>query len=456
LLAINICNEIYSLIVIPIKTIENNIVGINEYSIANHIISNVLIGKNEQLIDVFYTSNMYTYYFDEQNCLGNNYYDNNLSSYNLSLKNYIIIDDDEKAIQVNESIYFFKDLNLTQRIEINDFPILVRIDEINSQKLCLLIGLLFRVSGPLKILNFIEELKKQNAIESYTWTIQYTSEKEGLFIIGEEPHIYDPEKYNETHLRTINPTIIENSYNWNIKFNKIYSGNNLISENNFCMISHEIKYIMGTKEYNESIVDNFFKEYINNNICNYHHDSFSQSYYYCDKKLFSKNDINKFPILLFFNIYLEEKFIFKGEELFFEGKDFYFFKIYFNEFSQRSWLIGKLFLEKYQLIFNHDKKLIGYYRVNLTNDNEEKIKNSPNQEIYNNNNINKILYIIFGILLLIIIGVLILLINVFFKPLCCNKQRKKLVNELVDEEEFPDKENENEKRNKDQLIDINF
>jgi hypothetical protein len=30
------------------------------------------------------------------------------------------------------------------------------------------------------------------------------------------------------------------------------------------------------------------------------------------------------------------------------------------------------------------------------------------------------------------------------------------VNELVDEEDFPDKENENEKRNKDQLIDINF
>ena len=385
LLTINICNEIYSLIVLPIKTIENNSRGINVYSVANHIISNVLIGKNEQLLDVFYTSNLYAYYFDEENCLGNNYYANNLSSYNLSLKNYVMIDDDEKAIQINESIYFFKDLNLTQRIEINDFPILIRINDINSQKLCLLIGLLFRVSGPIKILNFIEELKKQNAIESYTWTIKYTSETEGLLIIGEEPHIYDPEKYNETHLRTINPTIIENSYNWNIKFNKIYSGNNLIGENDFCMISHGIKYIMGTKEYNKSIVDNFFNEYINKNICNYHRDSFSQSYYYCDKKLFSKNDINKFPILLFLNVLLEEKFIFKGEELFFEGKDFYFFKIYFNEFSQGSWLIGKLFLKKYQLIFNHDKKLIGYYRINLTIDNEEENKKSQIQEMSNNN-----------------------------------------------------------------------
>ena len=49
LLTINICNEIYSLIVLPIKTIENNSRGINVYSVANHIISNVLIGKNEQL-----------------------------------------------------------------------------------------------------------------------------------------------------------------------------------------------------------------------------------------------------------------------------------------------------------------------------------------------------------------------------------------------------------------------
>lgn len=451
-------NNISSLIVLPFKTIENN--GENPtFNISNNIYSDILVGNTGQLLDVFFTSNIYTYYLDEESCKGNNFYSKNLSSYNLSLENYVLLDEDEKAIQINETIYLYKDLNLTQKIKIEDFPILVRINHLSSEKLCLLIGLLFRMSGPMKIINFIEQLKKKNLIESYTWTIKYTTEKEGLLIIGEEPHIYDPQNYNESHLRTVNPMITEYSYSWNIDFNKIYSGNNIISENIFCILSQGNNYIMGNKEYNKSIVENFFNEYLNKKICFYYHNSYLQSYYYCDKKLFNKNDMIKLPILSFLNINLEERFTFGGEELFFEGKDYYYFKIYFNDFSQNSWVIGKLFLKKYQFIFNHDKKLIEYYKINITNQNEEeeedKKGNSPYSPKNNNNNINVYIYIISGIILIIIIG-FILLIKLYLKPLCCNKHRKKLVNELVDEEEYPNNQNESEKRNKDQLLDMNF
>lgn len=448
--------DIYSLIVIPFKTIKTNNTN-NPFNIKNSIYSDILIGNSEQLLDVFFTSNMYTYYLEEESCIGDNFYNNNLSLINISSKDYIILDEDEKAIQINETLYLYKDLNLKQKIKIDNFPILVKINQINSEKLCLLLGLLYRVSGPLKIINFFEQLKKFKLIESYTWTMKYTNENEGLFIIGNEPDIYDPKNYDASKLKLTKPNIIENSYSWTIFFNKIYSGKNLISENNFCIISLGNNYIMGNKEYNKSIYSEFFEEYINKNICYFHHDSYSQNYYYCNKKIFTKKDISKFPPLSLINVELEEKFIFNGEELFYEEKEFYYFKIYFNDFSPVGWLIGKIFLKKYQFIFNYDKKIIGYYSNKTINNNElgDEESNSHLSPFKNNNSNNKIYIIIITvILLLIIITIIFILIKFYFNHLCCTKQRKKLVNELLDEDNTINGENVN--IDKDMLVDMKF
>lgn len=445
----------FSLIVLPFKTISNNNESNSSFNIHNYIYSNILIGDLNQSMDVFYSSNDHSYFLDEESCKGENYYFNNYSSYNITPQNYIDIegdeDEDSKAIKINETIYLYTNLNLSKIIEIKNFPLLIRKSQIITPKLCLLIGLLFRTQGTLKIINFIEQLKHFNLIDNLAWTMKYISENEGLLIIGSEPHIYDPLNYNESHLRTSKPRIIEYSNNWNINVNKIFSGNNLISINIFCIISQENKYIMGNKEYNNSIVNEFFGEYLNKNICFYHHDSFNQNYYYCNKNLFSKKDINKFPELCLLIIDLEENFVFSGEELFYEEKDFYYFKIYFNDFSQGSWLIGKMFLKKYQLIFNHDKKIIGYYKIKDDESNEEEKKKTSLSKTKNVNNMIFILVILL-IILLIIIG--ILLTKLYFSQLCSNKHRKKLVNELEDEDYSSS--NEKGKDNNDMLLDMNF
>lgn len=449
---------VFSLIVLPIKTIENNKEE-NPFIISNNIVSNIFIGDPEQLIDFFYTTGTSNFLFDDEHCLGNNFYKKNLSSINITKMEEILIDEEEKAILLNETLYFYKDLNLKQKVTIKNFPILIKKAQIHSQKLCLLAGLLFKTHGPYKIYNLIEQLKKKSVIESYYWTIKYTSEEEGLFIIGNEPHKYDPKNYNESHWRTINPTIIDNAYGWTINFDKVYNGDILVSgKKSFCLISQGNKYIMGDHNYNKSIAENFFNTYINKRICFYFHNAYAQSYYYCDKKSFSKNDIKKFPLLTFINVDFEEKFTFSGEELFFEGKDYYYFKIYFNDFSP-NWLIGKIFLKKYQFVFNHDQKLIGYYKINNTNGEEDSGGSSffPNIK-------NKYLYFIIGGAALIVIAIVtILLIKFYFKPSCCGgKHRKKLVNELVDEDDFPNNNDDNtnetnsEKKNKDQLLDMNF
>jgi len=453
----NIFKGAASLVVLPFKTIENNDTN-TPFNFNNPIYSDILIRNSEQNLDVFFTSNMHSYYLDEDSCKGYNFYNNNISP-NISDKDFIYLEEDEKAIQINETLFLYKDLEMKKKIKIENFPIFIKISQINSEKLCLLIGLLFRISGPLKRISFFEELKKLKLIDSYSWTVKYTSENEGLLIIGEEPHIYDPNNYNKGHMRTLNPSILENAYSWTINFHKIYSGKNLISEQNFCIISHGNNYIMGNKEYNKSVVNEFFGKYLKSEICHYHNDRLFQSYYYCDKTKFSQEDIRSFPSLSFINVDLEEKFEFEGEELFYEKNGKYYFKVYFNDFSQGSWLIGKLFLKKYQFIFDYDKKVISYYKTSDKNydgfegegiDNKQK---SQDDNINNNNNYLMYIIILISIFFMIII---ILLIKFYFINLCSNKHRKKLVNELVDEDNAEYHEIENKNKNKDILVDMSF
>jgi hypothetical protein len=103
----NIFKGAASLIVLPFKTIENNDTK-TPFNFNNPIYSDVLIGNSEQILDVFFTSNIHSYYLDEDSCKGYNFYNNNISS-NFSTKDFIYLEEDEKAIQINETLYLYKD-----------------------------------------------------------------------------------------------------------------------------------------------------------------------------------------------------------------------------------------------------------------------------------------------------------------------------------------------------------
>ena len=70
-------------------------------------------------------------------------------------------------------------------------------------------------------------------------------------------------------------------------------------------------------------------------------------------------DINNLPVLKIMNIPLNYSFCFSGNDLFLNDNDKYIFQIYVSNISY--WYLGRLFLYKYQLIFNEDNKLIGFY-----------------------------------------------------------------------------------------------
>ena len=127
-------------------------------------------------------------------------------------------------------------------------------------------------------------------------------------------------------------------------------------------------------------------------------------YFYCNKK----TNIKLLPNIYFYHRELNFTFILTYEDLFKEINGYYFLLMSFNKFQEfKEWGLGKPFLKKYQLVFNFEKKLIGFY----TN--------------YKGKSNIALSYKIIIIFIFIIIG-LIWFINQIFKL----KKRKVRVNEI--------------------------
>ena len=180
--------------------------------------------------------------------------------------------------------------------------------------------------------------------------------------------------------------------------------------------------------------------------------------------------MESFPDLFFEKKEFETIFNLTYEDLFIldESNNKYIFLI-LNSRLNKNWILGSVFLRKYQFTFNTDSKTIGYYKsmnenideneninddTSDKNDEEEENKEKENEENNNNNKENEkgqnnkekdkennndknkdnnkyITYIVIGLLFLIFCF-LFLLIGMLVQKRC-NNRRKKRFNELEDQ-----------------------
>ena len=418
-------NYIISLIAFPFKISESQD---KSFEIRNDLHSETYLGDSKQLTDLFYYTEEHLYFIDQESCKGKNFFIKNFSEYD---KSHYSIDlyEGEKAYEIKETIYLYKDLNLSIIEKIDDFPFLIKESTLKYyDKGCVLLGILYRTDNQTRKINFLEKLKERELINNYVWTFKYTNENEGFFIIGEEPHKYDPDNYNESNYLITKPIVGKHIYGWLFTLEKVYIGESLFPKSINGRISFSNNYILSDELYNQTIYKQYFKEYSDKKICFYKSVSFGHSYYYCEKDKFTFQDMKKFPTLKMLNLQLEMNFTFTGEELFYEGKDYYYFKINFMKDSQGGWILGQLFLRKYQLAFDNDGKTIGYYNnFRIPNKDEEEEKGERNLI---DSNYKIYLYILIPLTVIVLAAI----IFVLTKLECCNKKRKKKVNELIDED----------------------
>ena len=354
---------------------------------------------------------------------------------------------------ISESILLYNENK--EKTKIDDIKIIF--EEDNNEQKYAIIGLNYDTSNK-EVPYIVNELKRLNIIKNYNWHFKFISKTEGQFIIGSLPHKY--EKKNKLFKKNkftnaLTSSAGDYSYPWSIHFNQIYFLNNksekfIISQITKCTFTPNLGFIIGNTNYKKLILDNFFKDLIDNNICNLEKTEvtkFNKSFVYygtfgiyeffvCDKNKFVNEKINykkQFMPLLFDLPKYNYTFNLDENDLFLELNDKYYFLVAFpenkNAFYYIHCFLGLPFYQKYRLTFNYDSKTIGFYNQYInSDDDEEEYMNDDGLKI--DSKLNKYNYkrITFEVLICII-----LIFAAYFIGKKINEQRKKRANELGDD-----------------------
>jgi len=355
----------------------------------------------------------------------------NSSTYNLTVNNIKTISNTYSGFQSTELFKFFSDLESKEVYEAKDLPFIYTPREdvyytFDDGKICGLIGLtLFEKGNFQETFNLISLLKKMNITNNYVFSYEFDPEndEEGKIIIGEYPHIYNKDKYNEEQLR--NDYAVAEHYElvWGVMFNSIYffdedKNKTLINDIKYARFIPELNCIRATKSYRIAIEEEFFNYYINKSICRYENGIMN-----CDAN--SEFKVEKFP-----SLYLTEKkfnytFELNYKDLFVKKGNKYFFLMILPSSHTEHFEMGKVFLKKYFFMYDLDKKTINFYNENIPITKKEEIINQQNSS-------DSIYLIIFAIVLIIAACA----IGFYFGIKLYEKSRDKRKNEIDEEYDY--------------------
>ena len=285
---------------------------------------------------------------------------------------YYFAFDNIKSLSSFSKEYFkiFTDISLT-KYNVTQIQLLNTIEHEKSG-ICGNIGLT-NINTKYPDYDFIQQLKSNLHLSELSYFFNYsrTSKEEGIFIVGNMPHIYVPKKYNIDELLPI--------YSSNQREPKIYFDEMKIDgytmeerdEQFQVMLTPDVEGFEFPEEYYNHIKNFYFQEYIKENLCNTY--TYNRSQYeiiICNANTdenndkFGKKDIEKFPKIHFKKYKNNFTVSFDGDDLFYFRDNKYFFKIIKNK-EREFFLFGRLFFQKYIAIFNIDRKQIIFYNNNL-------------------------------------------------------------------------------------------
>ena len=393
--------------------------------ILNNIYSEILIGSHAQKIIGFYSGKSDIFSLTNDNCfIRSSNYDrmisntfNNISDFNICYKEY------ENCCFAQEK-FEFESYDNNKNI-FNNLKFFLTNDKGKNKNICALIGLRLNyqdmfIENPKNFIYYIIQYYNNNIkkLNSFYWTFNYQNNNEGYLSIGDPPHIYDSLNYKNKKFNEFNIQARYSTLNWAIQFKQIFlnKGNENIflkkySEGHNCVFYPELNIILSTIDYFNLIKKNFFTKFFKENIC-FIKNAFisdinstiikglSGEYilFYCDRNKIREYDINKFynefPTLNFYFNLFNYNFTLNASDLFYEdeinNKIFFLIGNKKNEVDQ--WIFGKIFMKKFQFVFNTEMKTLGYYTENNKN-------NNIKRRYLNNINYKNILVLIIVVIL---------------------------------------------------------
>ena len=209
-------------------------------------------------------------------------------------------------------------------------------------------------------LNLFNNLKNLKIINFNIFSFIYKNNNEGELFIGDYPH-ESRYNYNKNNLIIFKGY---NSKNWEFSFDSIKVGNFEIG------YSHEIDFtmapiIIAPRVFRKKIKELFFGKLFNESKCfkekkyDEKEEMYIEHYYYCD--INQNIDYSLFPSIKFEFNNPKVTFELTYKDLFKEINGKKYLTIILKKYDDDKWVLGDIFLKKYTLVFNNDKKEIGFY-----------------------------------------------------------------------------------------------
>jgi hypothetical protein len=214
----------------------------------------------------------------------------------------------------------------------------------------------------------LKQFKERNLISNCIFFFNFNDNNDnsplnynGQLIIGTYPHEYNPKKYKKENYFEIKvkPQIDKNSELYEVKFLEIYYGNNNeeydFTEEIISNIDASKTFIQGTTKFKKFITEEFKKLY--NDKCKEVIFRLIVSFS-CDQDI----DINKLKSIYIYNSNVNYTFVLNPSDLFSLYDNKLYFLITFKTYATlKNWTFGTIFLKKYNLVFDQESKVVGYY-----------------------------------------------------------------------------------------------
>ena len=348
---INLTYESY--IVYPFKKSTKENKSYPENLLQNDLEITLKIGTPPQSVDLNLRSRIYTFFVTS-------------SQVNLPYK---LFNEKESTslVQISKretnftNMEYSKGLKISESIYIND-------KELKGITLMLGTELAYNECGALGLrlinshessddLSFIYQIKKYANLDSYTFTLKYKNDEEGDLIIGAYPHVYY-NKYNEKNFFYSKVGSNKNGVNWVLYFDVIrYNNKSVNVGSKKSLINIEYGLIQAPFKYKNYFKNNFYGDRCSEKF----NDKRNVTIVHCS----SNFDITSFKDLIFELKDIETQFVFTYKDLFIKENNEYIFGIVFDEdvdAKDPTWIFGKPFMKKYELVYDLDRKIIGLYK----------------------------------------------------------------------------------------------
>ena len=342
-----------SYIVYPFKKSTKENKSYPENLLQNDLEITLKIGTPPQSVDLNLRSRIYTFFVTS-------------SQVNLPYK---LFNEKESTslVQISKKETNFTNMEYSKGLKISE-SIYINDKELKGITLMLGTELAYNECGALGLrlinshessndLSFIYQIKKYANLDSYTFTLKYKNDEEGDLIIGAYPHVYD-NKFNEKNFFYSKAGSNKNGVNWVLNFDIIkYNNKSVNVGSKKSLINIEYGLIQAPFKYKNYFKNNFYGDRCSEKF----NDKRNVTIVHCS----SNFDITSFKDLIFELKDIEAQFVFTYKDLFIKENNEYIFGIVFDEdvdAKDPTWIFGKPFMKKYELVYDLDRKIIGLYK----------------------------------------------------------------------------------------------